>query len=106
MARIARVSAAALDAKTDKPKQLGSRELKRLALETTLARAIRGASQHGGRVAYRVILEKDDKSSTIKSAFKRVRQAEGIGDINLLTVDGGLYVAKRPQRRGRQPRPS
>ncbi len=97
-----KVSASALDAKQDQPRPLSPRELRRQAIERTLARAIRGAARDGGQIAYRVILERDDKASTIRAAFRRVKGQEGSADVNLLTVGGGLFVAKRPQRRGRR----
>ena len=104
MATIHKVNAALLDTKADEPRQLSAREMKRLALERVLARAIKGAAQDGGRVAYRLILDKDDRLSTLKAAFKRVKQAEGQGDVNLLTVGDVLFVARRAQMRGRRPR--
>lgn len=104
MVTISRVSSAAFDAVKERPRQPSARELRRQGLEKALARAIRGAAQDGGRIAYRLILERDDKASTVKAAFGRVKQAEGVVDVNLLTVGNALYVAQRPQRRGRRTR--
>ena len=102
MASIRRVNSSAFDAKPEGQRAASPRELKRLALERVLATALRGAAQDGGRVAYEVVLEPGDKVSTIKSAFKRVKTAARDTEVNLLTVGDSLYVAKRPQTRGRR----
>lgn len=66
MVTINRVSATMLDAKQQRPRPLSPREVKRQALERTLARAIKGAAQDGGMVAYRLVLEPEDKPSTVR----------------------------------------
>lgn len=104
MVTIARVPASALDSKEGQPRALSPRELKRQALERSLRLAVRRAAADGERAAYRVVLEPDDKVSTIRAAFSRVKEAEGTADVNLLSLGDALYVAKRPQRRGRRAR--
>jgi hypothetical protein len=100
---IRRVSAALFDAKADLPKQPGPRELKRMALERRIGRAIKGAASDGGRIAFQLILQDDDRPSTIRAAFMRVRAEQGASDVNMLGLDGKWFIAKRPQRRGRRP---
>jgi hypothetical protein len=83
-------------------KATSPREAKRLALERTLERAIRGA-QFDGTVAYRVRLDPDEKLSTVRIAFKRAKLAALADGVNLVTASGGLWIARTPQRRGRRP---
>lgn len=101
MATIHKVSAARLDATPDRPRRLSAREARRQALERALGRAITGAHENRD-TAYKLILEADDKQSTVRLAFNRTKARLGAADVNLLAADGGLWIAKRPQRRGRR----
>lgn len=98
MVTIRRVSADALDRTTGRP---GPREAKRMEVERALERAIQGAEKDQA-IAFRLALEEGDKASTVRAAFNRARDRTGATTVNLLTVEGHLYIAQRPQQRGRR----
>jgi hypothetical protein len=76
---------------------------RRRELESSLQEAIDGAS-HDAAAAFVVTLEPDEKLSGVRSAFKRVKGRADAAEVNLVTVDGTLYIARTPQRRGRRPK--
>lgn len=66
-----------------------------------LQEAIDGARQDPA-VAFLVTLDAEEKLSTVRSTFKRVKRRVGASDVNLVTVASGVYIAQVPQRRGRR----
>jgi hypothetical protein len=90
--------ASTASAKPETPRQRQRREL-----ESALQGAIDGASQDAA-AAFVVMLEPDEKLSGIRSAFKRVKGRADAAEVNLVTLDGTLYIARTPQRRGRRPK--
>jgi hypothetical protein len=99
--KIRRVSAALLEpSKTSSQRPLSARELRRRALERDLEAALRRADGEP-QAAFKIDLEEGDKAPTIRLAFLRVRQHVGLSGVNLFSRDGALFMAKRPQTRGR-----
>jgi hypothetical protein len=100
--KVRKVSADVLESKkTSSAKSPSPRELRRMALERKLERAIRGASDDPS-AAFRLDLDDDEKVPTLRQAFGRVRERLGADEVNLFARDGTLIIAKRPQTRGRR----
>ena len=101
--RIRRVSADRLDkpARQARRRVLSPRERRRLALERQLESAITAANATEG-AAFRVELGSEDKVPTVRLAFNRVRERVQAPAVNLLARNGALFIAKRPQSRGRR----
>lgn len=99
--KIRKVSAELLDARpADRP--LSHRAMKRRALEAALEGAIRLADAES-QAAFRIDLDAGEKPATVRLAFIRVRQRLGATQVNIFKRDDSLYIAKRPQTRGRRP---
>jgi hypothetical protein len=85
-------------------KELTPRQRARLELEQTIDEALRAAAGDAD-AAFRLTLDDGEKPATIRQAFNRVKTRTPSGaDVNLISHDGELYIAKRPQRRGRRPK--
>jgi hypothetical protein len=80
---------------------MSPRERRRRELEDALASAIR-SSQTDENAAFKVDLETGDKVPTIRLAFNRVRERLGANTVNLFSRGNSLYIANRPQTRGRR----
>lgn len=102
--KIRKVSAELLNPGRDKGgRPPSARELRRRALEKELDRAIR-AAEADPQMALQVTLDEGEKAATVRAAFGRVREQAGSTGVNLFARDGTLYIAKRPQTRGRRRR--
>jgi hypothetical protein len=99
--KIRKVSADLLEpSKTSSQRPLSARELRRLALEQDLEAALRRADSEP-QAAFKIDLDEGDKAPTIRLAFLRVKERVGLSGVNLFSRDGALFIAKRPQTRGR-----
>jgi len=98
--KLRRVSA---DVLLPKPtaRTVSPRERKRLELEAALEPVIREAALDPG-VAFRVTLADDDTLTAVRAAFGRARERVGADAVNLVTVDGDLFVAATPKHQGRK----
>lgn len=99
--KITKVDAAVLDTRPQQP-QSTPRQRARAELERALGKAITDAHADG-RSAYRVRLDEGEKASTVRLAFNRARLNSGLQGVNLLKVGNELFIARRPQTRGRRP---
>jgi len=98
------VSADVLDRPPRRPqRELSPRERRRLALEAALENAISSAKVDPS-AAFRVDLEQGEKVPAVRLAFNRVRERLAAGGVNLLSRDSVLFIANRPQTRGRRAR--
>jgi hypothetical protein len=52
-----------------------------------------------------VTLDEDERLSTVRKAFGRVKKQLGADGVNLVTANGGWFISRVPQRRGRRPVP-
>lgn len=102
--KIRRVAAALLDRQRTTPaaKAESPRERTRRELEAKLGEAVEGARLDAS-IAFRVTLDDGERASSVRAAFKRVKYRIGAAEVNLITVDGELYIVRHPQRRGRRP---
>lgn len=99
--KIRKVSAALLEpAATSTQRRVSARERRRRALEQGLERALRRANREP-QAAFKIDLDEGDKAPTIRLAFLRVKERVGLSEVNLFSRDGALFIAKRPQTRGR-----
>jgi len=98
--KIRKISADVLEPKKTSERAPSPRELRRIALERKLERAIRSASDDPS-AAFRLDLDDGEKVPTVRQAFGRVRERLGADEVNLFARDGSLIIAKRPQTRGR-----
>lgn len=102
--KIRKVSAELLEpSKASSRRPLSAREQRRRALEQALEAAVRRADGEP-QAAFKIDLEKEDKAPTVRLAFFRVKERVGLSDVNLFSRDGALFIAKRPQTRGRSRR--
>ncbi len=100
--KVTKVSATVLDAPPP-PHGLTPRQLARQELEKSLEKAISDA--HGdASAAFRLRLDAGEKVATIRGAFGRAKTRAGHGDVNLFKVGDDLFIAARPQKRGRRPK--
>ncbi len=100
--KVTKVSPAVLDT-PPQPRGLTARQLARLELEGSLAKAI--DESHADRsVAFRVRLDQGEKAATIRLAFNRAKTSTGHGEVNLFKVGDDLFIVSRPQKRGRRPK--
>ncbi len=99
--KIRRVSAELLEpSKNTSQRPLSPREQRRRALEQDLEAAVQRADREP-QAAFKIDLEEGDKAPTIRLAFLRVKERLGLSAVNLFSRDGALFIAKRPQTRGR-----
>lgn len=54
--------------------------------------------------AYKVTLDDGETEQSFRYTFRKVKKASGIESVNLFKVNDELYVANRPQKRGRPPK--
>lgn len=74
------------------------RELRRTKLEVGLERVIREVAEDPGAV-FQVSVLADEKPSTVRAAFRRVKARMGADGVRLVTVDGKLYITGTTRRR-------
>ncbi len=73
------------------------RELRRQRLEAGLEHVI-GEVAEDATAAFRVSLLADEKPSTVRAAFRRVKARVGGHGVRLVTVGGRLYIAAAAAR--------
>lgn len=99
--KIRKVSAELLDpSKHSSQRPVSAREQRRRALEQGLEAAVRRADREP-QAAFKIDLDEADKAPTIRLAFIRVKERVGLSEVNIFSRDGALFIAKRPQTRGR-----
>lgn len=98
--KIRKVSAALLEPAKSAERPLSPGARRRRALERDLERVLRRADRDPN-AAFKLDLDEGDKAATIRLAFLRVKQRVALSEVNLFLRDGSLFVAKRPQTRGR-----
>ncbi len=98
--KVTKVSATVLDTPSQ-PRGLTPRQLARLELDRSLEKAISDA--HADKsAAFRLRLDAGEKVATIRVAFNHAKTGTGHSDVNLFKVSDDLFIAARPQRRGRR----
>lgn len=78
------------------------REVRRKKLEAGLERVIAEVAEDPGAV-FQVNLVADEKPSTVRAAFRRVKARMDADGVGLVTVDGKLYIAVKSTRRRSSP---
>jgi hypothetical protein len=99
--KIRKVSASILDQRPVRSSKLSPRERKRRALDSKLEIAVRATAANSD-IAFRVDLDQGDKLPTVRAAFYGIRERTGAAGVNIFTKNGVLFIANRPQTRGRR----